>query len=108
MNQEEKIHNYLNQTKKNDDFVHYLVREYVLSCELNDRTICTGPIKFGSVIALGDREKTLSNLHSAKALKRLYERSDRALIPRELIKQARQQYDGSNEYRHDLDNLLYP
>lgn len=98
---------YILRTSQPPDFLRDIVREHVLGTELYDRTVCTGPIKYGCIMPIGYHELGLINRNANASLTRLNQRADYALIPRAEVRRERMRYDGSPAYHRDLEELLY-
>jgi hypothetical protein len=65
-----------------------LAREYYARAEAYDRTVCTGPIRDGSIMPANWREQSLINRHATNLLRELNERAERLGYTRRDLHQA--------------------
>ncbi|MYM70505.1 hypothetical protein GTP45_27385 [Pseudoduganella sp. FT55W] len=69
-----------------------LAREYYERTEAYDRTVCTGPIRDGSIMPATAREQSLINRHATDLLRELRQRAERLGYTRNDLRQAMRNY----------------
>ena len=59
------------QPTERDNRLHELATRYHTECEAYDRTVCTGPIRDGSVMPIGPHELALVNRNAIRVRKQI-------------------------------------
>ena len=54
-----------------DNKLRELAQFYVSQCEVYDRTVCAGPIKYGEIIPMGGKELALTNRNAKRVIEKI-------------------------------------
>lgn len=54
-----------------DNKLRELAQSYVSRCEAYDRTVCTGPVRYGEITPMGGHELALVNRNAKKVIEQI-------------------------------------